>query len=158
MDTAQTQTRPVNLILLAPPGAGKGTQTRPLVEDRGPAQLSTGHLLRAAVAAASPAGLAAKAVMARGDLVSGRFTCATCGEGCHNAHKAPATDGTCDKCGSHDFKRRADDNAETVRERLAASHAETAPLIVHCAAAGKLAHVDAMAEIDDVANAIHAAI
>ena len=223
MDAAETRTRTANLILLGPPGAGKGTQARLLVEDRGLAQLSTGDLLRAAVAARTPAGLQAKAVMERGELVSddivvaivderlgretggagvifdgfprtaaqataldallekhglaldavvsldvddqamadrvsGRFTCAGCGEGYHDAHKPTAKAGVCDKCGGTEFKRRADDNAETVRERLAAYHAETAPLIAHYAAAGKLRRVDAMAEIDDVAAAVRAAI
>lgn len=223
MDAAETQTRTANLILLGPPGAGKGTQARLLVDARGLTQLSTGDLLRAAVAAGTPAGLAAKAVMARGELVSddivvaivderlatetggagvifdgfprtaaqaaaldallekhgmtldavvsldvddqamadrvsGRFTCAGCGEGYHDAHKPTAQAGVCDKCGGHDFKRRADDNAETVKERLSAYHAETAPLIAHYEAAGKLRRVDAMADIDDVAAAVKAAI
>ncbi|MES2549231.1 MAG: nucleoside monophosphate kinase, partial [Pseudomonadota bacterium] len=63
--------------------------------------------------------------------VSGRYTCASCGEGYHDEFKQPATAGTCDKCGGTAFKRRADDNAETVRARLQAYHAETAPLIAH---------------------------
>lgn len=223
MDAADTKTRTVNLILLGPPGAGKGTQARLLTETRGLTQLSTGDLLRAAVAAKTPAGLAAKAVMERGELVSddivvaivderlaaetagkgvifdgfprtaaqaealdallakhgmdldavislevddqamadrvsGRFTCAACGEGYHDAHKPTAVAGTCDKCGGHDFKRRADDNAETVKERLAAYHAETAPLIAHYQAAGKLVRVDAMADIADVAAAVQSAL
>ena len=205
------------LILLGPPGAGKGTQARMLEEDFGLVQLSTGDLLRAAVAAGTEAGKKAKAVMEAGQLVSddivlailkdrmaqpdvaqgiildgfprtavqaaaldqllaetgqkvtaavslevddeamvarvsGRYTCATCGEGYHDEFKQPAHAGVCDKCGGTGFKRRADDNAETVRERLAAYHAQTAPLIAHYDALGLLARVDAMQEIDAVAR------
>ncbi len=216
---SETMTRTANVILLGPPGAGKGTQARMLTEALGLVQLSTGDLLRAAVAAGTPAGKAAKAVMEAGELVSddiviaiveerlgrpdiaagvifdgfprtaaqagaldallarrgmaldavismevddeamvervsGRFTCASCGEGYHDAFKAPATEGVCGKCGGTDFKRRADDTAETVRDRLRAYHAETAPLIGHYRAAGKLRTVDAMAPIGEVAKAI----
>jgi adenylate kinase len=224
MDGVRTEPATSTLILLGPPpGAGKGTQARRLTESRGLAQLSTGDLLRAAVAAGSEAGRAAKAVMERGDLVSdtiviaivderlaaesggagvifdgfprtaaqasaldallekhgmtldavislevddaamadrvsGRFTCAACGEGYHDAHKPTAASGVCDSCGGTALKRRADDNAETVRDRLVAYHAETAPLIAHYAAAGRLASVDAMADIDEVTAQITAAV
>ena len=217
-DAAHPTVAPV-LILLGPPGAGKGTQARMLEERFGLVQLSTGDLLRAAVAEGTPAGLAAKAVMESGALVSdeivleilaermarpdmargvildgfprtagqaaaldtllagvgqavtaaislevddaamvgrvsGRFTCAACGEGYHDEHKQPAVAGTCDKCGGTEFKRRADDNAETVAERLKAYHAQTAPLIVHYAALGVLERVDAMQDIDAVAGGL----
>ncbi len=214
-----TRTRPVNLILLGPPGAGKGTQARILEEKFGLVQLSTRDLLRAAVAAGTEAGKAAKAVMEAGDLVSdeivlailkdrmadddvargiildgfprteaqaaaldallkasgqtidaaisleveddamvervsGRFTCAACGEGYHDSFKTPARDGVCDKCGGTEMKRRADDNAETVRTRLQAYHAQTAPLIAYYAGRDSLVTVDAMASITDVEAAL----
>lgn len=219
MVTAETMTRPVNLILLGPPGAGKGTQARMLEEQFGLVQLSTGDLLRGAVAAGTPAGLAAKAVMEKGDLVSdeivlavlkerldqpdvaagtildgfprtaaqaqalddllaargqkidaaislevedeamvarvaGRYTCADCGEGYHDEFKQPAKAGVCDKCHGTAFKRRADDNAETVRTRLSAYHAQTAPLINYYGARGALSKVPAMGAIDDIAKAL----
>jgi adenylate kinase len=203
------------LILLGPPGAGKGTQARMLEEDCGLVQLSTGDLLRAAVTAGTDAGKRAMAVMESGQLVSdeivlailkdrmaapdvakgvildgfprtagqaaaldgllaesggkvtaaislevedeamiarvsGRYTCATCGEGYHDQFKQPAKGGTCDKCGGTGFKRRADDNAETVRERLTAYHAQTAPLIAHYDRLSVLERVPAMGSIDGV--------
>jgi adenylate kinase len=173
MKDTVTSTRPVNLILLGPPGAGKGTQARILMDRFGLVQLSTGDLLRGAVAAGTEAGLAANAVMEKGELVSdeivlavlrerldqsdvaagtildgfprtaaqaealdalladrgqqidavislevddeamvervsGRYTCATCGEGYHDSFKKPASDGICDKCGGygHEAPRR----------------------------------------------------
>ncbi|MFN7001886.1 MAG: adenylate kinase [Roseinatronobacter sp.] len=211
-----TMTKSAVLILLGPPGAGKGTQARMLEEKFGLVQLSTGDLLRAAVAAGTDAGNQAKAVMAAGGLVSdeivlailkdrmaepdtakgvildgfprtegqaaaldellaaqgqsidaaisldvddaamvervsGRYTCGTCGEGYHDSFKQPAVAGVCDKCGGTDFKRRADDNAETVGARLEAYHAQTAPLISYYEGKGVLERVDAMGEIDRVA-------
>ena len=205
------------VILLGPPGAGKGTQARMLEEHHGLVQLSTGDMLRGAVRAGTPAGLAAKAVMEAGGLVSdeivlailqermtqpdvargaildgfprtagqaaaldrllagsggrvsaavsldvddeamvervsGRYTCASCGEGWHDRFKEPTRAGICDKCGGAEFTRRADDNETTVRDRLGAYHAQTAPLIAHYDALGLLARVDAMQEIDAVAR------
>lgn len=207
------------LILLGPPGAGKGTQARMLEEDFGLIQLSTGDLLRAAVASGTEAGKKAKAVMEAGQLVSddivlailrdrmaapdvakgiildgfprtdgqaaaldnllatsgqkitaaislevddeamvgrvsGRFTCGTCGEGYHDEFKQPAKPGTCDKCGGTAMKRRADDNAETVRERLKAYHAQTAPLIAYYEGKGVLKRIDAMGAIADIRTAL----
>ena len=215
MDGTTVTSAPPVLILLGPPGAGKGTQARRLEERFGLVQLSTGDLLRAAVAAGTDAGRQAKAVMEAGGLVSdeivlailkdrlaepdtgagvildgfprttgqaealdallaetdqqvdaaislevedeamvarvaGRFTCAACGEGYHDVFKTPVEAGTCDACGGTEFKRRADDNAETVRARLGAYHAETAPLIAFYDARGQLARVDAMGEIDRI--------
>jgi adenylate kinase len=214
----QTQT-PTVLILLGPPGAGKGTQARMLQGRFGLVQLSTGDLLRAAVAAGTDAGKAAKAVMESGDLVSdqividilrdrlaepdcasgvildgfprttvqaealdallaetgqnisasislevddaamvtrisGRFTCGGCGEGFHDAYKPTLTAGVCDKCGSTDMKRRADDNAKTVASRLDAYHAQTAPLIAYYAGKDVLQSIDAMGDIDAIAGGL----
>jgi adenylate kinase len=207
--------KPAVVILLGPPGAGKGTQARILEEQFGLVQLSTGDLLRAAVAAGTDAGQKAKAVMESGGLVSdeivleiindrmraadvaqgvildgfprtkgqaealdamlaeagqeitaaislevddaamvarvsGRYTCGMCGEGYHDSFKQPAVAGVCDKCGGTNFKRRADDNADTVAARLAAYHADTAPLIGHFDRAGVLRRVDAMQDIGPV--------
>ncbi|KFI31244.1 adenylate kinase [Haematobacter massiliensis] len=219
MDTATHPAAPPVLILLGPPGAGKGTQARMLEERFGLVQLSTGDMLRAAVTAGTEAGRAAQAVMEAGGLVSdgivlsvlnerlsapdvargvildgfprtegqaaaldallsergqridavvaldvddaamvervaGRYTCANCGEGYHDSFKTPAVAGTCDKCGSGDFKRRADDRAETVAARLAAYHAQTAPLIAYYDRRDVLEHIDAMAPIGDVAESL----
>ena len=86
--------------------------------------------------------------------VSGRYTCAKCGEGYHDQFKLPAKAGVCDKCGGTDMKRRADDNAETVRERLKAYHAQTAPLIAYYAGKGVLQKIDAMGPIADIRKAL----
>ena len=210
----------MNIILLGPPGAGKGTQASRLEQERGMAQLSTGDMLRAAVAAGTPVGQQAKAVMAAGGLVSddivigiiadrldggidrgfildgfprttpqaealdtllaargmkldhvielevdeaalvdrvtGRFTCARCGEGYHDRHKLPRVSGTCDVCGSTEFKRRPDDNAATVHARMAEYRAKTAPILPYYDARGIVSRIDGMADIEDVGKAIDA--
>lgn len=213
----------MNIILLGPPGAGKGTQASRLEDERGMVQLSTGDMLRAAVAAETPIGLQAKDVMARGDLVSdeivtgilsdrldaddvqggfildgyprteaqahsldallaakgmrldhvielvvdedalveritGRFTCAKCGEGYHDTFKQPKVAGVCDECGSTEFKRRPDDNAETVRTRMEEYRTKTAPIIPHYEPKGLVRRVDGMADIDVVSDAIGAVL
>ena len=211
----------MNLILLGPPGAGKGTQAKDIESRHGLVQLSTGDMLRAAVKAGSEIGRRAEAVMKRGELVSdeivigiisdridqpdcrkgfildgfprtlaqaaaldqllaskgkrldavielkvdpkliverivGRSTCAKCGEGYHDTFKKPQKAGVCDKCGSTEFTRRADDNAETVNTRLMAYYRDTSPLIGYYFCKGTLRSVDGMAAIEEVGRAIEA--
>jgi adenylate kinase len=209
----------MNLILLGPPGAGKGTQAEAITKKFGLVQLSTGDMLRRAVKAGSPIGLEASAIMEAGGLVpdqivikiiaeriaapdcargfildgfprtlkqaaaldsllaslhkqidavieikvddkalidriSGRYTCANCGASYHDTNCKPKVAGVCDRCGSKDFVRRADDNAETVKNRLMAYYRETAPLIGYYFAKGKLRTVDGMATISEVSRQI----
>lgn len=211
----------LNIILLGPPGAGKGTQAVRLEDEHGMVQLSTGDMLRAAVKAGTPIGVQAKAVMDAGELVSdeivsgligerldalgnetsvifdgyprtaaqadaldtilsdrgrkldhviellveedalvdritGRFSCGNCGAGYHDRYKLPKMENVCDVCGSHDFKRRPDDNEETVRTRMAEYRAKTAPILPIYEARGIVTRVDGMAPIDQVNDAIEA--
>lgn len=211
----------MNIILLGPPGAGKGTQAERLVADRGMVQLSTGDMLRAARKSGTPLGQRVAAVMDAGELVSdeivsdligealdrmspqqgaifdgyprtaaqaesldtilasrgrkldhvieldvdedalveritGRFTCAKCGAGYHDKFKLPKVEGTCDVCGSHEFKRRPDDNAETVRTRMAEYRAKTAPILPYYERRGLVSRVDGMADMNSVTKAIEA--
>jgi adenylate kinase len=88
------------------------------------------------------------------ERITGRFTCARCGEGYHDRYKPPAVQGVCDKCGSTEFKRRPDDNEETVRNRLAEYRAKTAPILPIYEDRGIVGRVDGMAPIDDVTSAI----
>jgi len=207
----------MNLILLGPPGAGKGTQSQRLEKKYGTIQLSTGDMLRAAVRSGSALGQRADAIMKAGQLVpdevmiqmiseridqpdcangfildgfprtvpqaraldsmlsdkglkldhviemkvdgpalvsrvTGRFTCAKCGAGYHDIFHRPKVDDVCDNCGSTDFTRRADDNAETFGKRLAAYERDTAPILPYYRDRGVLKQVDGMAEIDEVTD------
>lgn len=211
----------MNIILLGPPGAGKGTQSARLVERYGMRQLSTGDMLRAAVKAGTPVGLRAKEVMERGELVSdeivsdlidaelaamspqtgvifdgyprtaaqahaldailarhgrvldhvielvvdedalveritGRFSCAKCGALFHDTAHPPKVPGVCDICGSTEFKRRPDDNEQTVRTRMQEYRAKTAPILPIYQARGIVSRIDGMAPIDTVAAQIDA--
>ncbi|NJC08906.1 adenylate kinase [Polymorphobacter fuscus] len=92
------------------------------------------------------------------DRITGRFTCARCGEGYHDRHKLPKVDGVCDICGSTEFKRRPDDNADTVRTRMAEYRAKTAPILPHYEARGLVDRVDGMADMDAVARSIDAVL
>ena len=209
----------MNLIVLGPPGAGKGTQAKRIEERFGVVQLSTGDMLRAAVGSGGELGRQAAEVMEAGQLmpddimiqiiseriaqpdcangfildgfprtvaqakaldrmlvdvglrmdhvielrvddevlverITGRFHCARCGAGYHDSFQRPKVEGVCDVCGGTEFKRRHDDNEETVRARLAAYHEQTEPILPYYRRAGVLESVDGMAEIDEVTRQI----
>lgn len=92
------------------------------------------------------------------DRITGRYTCAKCGAGYHDSFKKPKVEGVCDSCGSTEFKRRADDNAETVTSRLEAYHAQTAPLLPYYESKGLLTVVDGTLPIDEVTRQLEAAL
>ncbi|KJS39643.1 MAG: adenylate kinase [Rhodospirillaceae bacterium BRH_c57] len=92
------------------------------------------------------------------DRITGRYTCAKCGAGYHDSFKKPKVEGVCDSCGSTEFKRRADDNAETVTSRLEAYHAQTAPLLPYYEGKGLLTVVDGTLPIDEVTRQLEAAL
>ncbi len=92
------------------------------------------------------------------ERVAGRFTCSECGAGYHDTFKPTKRQGVCDVCGSSQFERRADDNAETMRMRLQAYYKDTAPLVGYYYAKGRLRSVDGMADIDAVGAQIDAVL
>jgi adenylate kinase len=207
-----------NIILLGPPGAGKGTQAKRLEETRGMVQLSTGDMLKEAIAKGTDLGKRVEGIMARGELVTdeiviglieakmhdgakggfifdgfprtlkqadalgelmartgssldrvvemqvddaalvdritGRFTCGNCGAVYHDTTHPTKVPGTCDVCGSTNLKRRADDNAETLKTRLMEYYKKTSPLIGYYYAKGLLSSVDGLADMDSVSSAI----
>jgi adenylate kinase len=214
-----------DIVLLGPPGAGKGTQARRLVEERGMVQLSTGDMLREARSSGSEMGRRVAEVMDRGhlvtddivigliaekladpagsghggfifdgfprtlaqadalgallekmgrpltaaielsvddevlvDRVSGRFTCGACGAVYHDRTRPTRVEGKCDACGATDLRRRPDDNADSLRQRLMEYYKKTSPLTGYYHAKGLLRRVDGLAEIDKVADAIDAAL
>ncbi|MDE2457969.1 MAG: nucleoside monophosphate kinase, partial [Rhodospirillales bacterium] len=92
------------------------------------------------------------------ERISGRYSCAKCGEGYHDKFKQPKTPGVCDACGGTEFIRRPDDKAETVHARLEAYNAQTAPILPYYRARGRLFTVDGMAEMDEVEAQIEAVL
>jgi adenylate kinase len=90
--------------------------------------------------------------------ITGRFTCAACGEGYHDDFKPTKVAGICDNCGGTKFTRRPDDTEEVVRSRLKAYHAQTEPLIGYYGGQGKLRTVNGMAGIEAVQTEIDQAL
>ena len=90
------------------------------------------------------------------ERITGRYTCASCGKGYHDTFERPQREGACDRCGGHEFKRRPDDNEETVRTRMAEYRAKTAPILPLYEARGIVRRVDGMAPIDQVTASVEA--
>ena len=208
----------MNIIFLGPPGAGKGTQAKILVEKYGIPQISTGDMLREHVAKGTELGMKAKEYMEKGQLVpdeiilsmvkerlsqddaqkgfildgfprtvaqaealdklleemgkkieyvlalivpdeelvtrlTGRRTCKNCGMMYHIKFKPPKVEGKCDACGG-ELYQRADDNEETVRNRLKVYHEQTAPLIEYYKKKGVLFEIDGSKSIEEITQQI----
>lgn len=212
----------MNIILIGPPGAGKGTQAKRLVAERGMVQLSTGDMLREAKSSGTEMGKRVAEVMGRGELVTdeivigliaekldsldgagaifdgfprtlaqadalealmaargtpidhvvemrvddaalvaritGRFSCADCGEVYHDTTRPTTKPGICDVCGSTNFTRRSDDTEDALRTRLMSYYKQTSPLLGYYYAKNRLSVVDGMAEMDVVAREIREAL
>ncbi|MGK7754053.1 MULTISPECIES: adenylate kinase [unclassified Roseovarius] len=212
----------MNIILLGPPGAGKGTQAHILVEERGMTQLSTGDMLREAKDSGTEMGKVVADVMARGELVTdeiviglirekingengggfifdgfprtlaqadalaellaetgqtldavvemrvddealvqritARSTCGNCGAVYNDITKPWPEDGKCANCGSTEVKRRADDNEESLKQRLMEYYKKTSPLLGYYYAKGDLETIDGLGEIDEVKARIASAL
>ena len=183
------------IILLGPPGAGKGTQAAGLVDRLGIPHVSTGDMLRAAVAAETPVGLKAKAVMEAGELVGDEIVIGIAEERLsqddakkgflldgfpRTIAQAEALEGLLDKLGVSldcclaltvdndaiverllkraEIEGRADDNEETIRERMREYDGKTAPLLDFYRERGKLVEVDGMGSIDEVGERIERAL
>jgi len=212
----------INIILLGPPGAGKGTQARRLVDERDMVQLSTGDMLREAKDSGTEMGNRVAEVMARGELVTdeiviglireklegdnrggfifdgfprtlaqadalgelldatgktldavvemrvdddalvqritARSTCGNCGEVYNDITKPIPADGKCSNCGATEFKRRADDNEDSLKQRLMEYYKKTSPLLGYYYAKGNLNPVNGLGEIEEVASEIAAVL